>query len=69
MPTCRDFDGFFRYSKYIANLLLCVIWQRMIIPINNDRITFDDRNFAAQSVKINLQESFAYLHAKSQIHY
>ena len=63
LPTCRNFHiyhvkndpfltSFLRHCKDIANLLLWVIWEFLIIPINNDNINLV-RNFDAQNVQIN----------------
>ena len=43
---------FWRYCKDIANLLLWVIWEYLIIPINNDNINIVG-NFDAQSEEKN----------------
>ena len=66
LQTCRNFDlylhaikwpsfltSFLRYCKDIANSLHWVIWECLIMPINNDNINLVG-NFDAQSVFLNL---------------
>ena len=47
MPTCRNFDiqhptSFLRYCKNITKLLLWVLWECLLMPINNDSITLSE---------------------------
>ena len=50
-----------RCCKVIANLLLWVIWECLIMSINNDNINLVG-NFDAQSVEINLQKTLMFIY-------
>ena len=50
-----------RCCKVIANLLLWVIWECLIMSINNDNINLVG-NFDAQSAEINLQKTLMFIY-------
>ena len=52
--------SFLRYCKDIVNLLLWVIWECLIMPINNDNNNLVE-NFDAQIVETNFQETLIFI--------
>ena len=60
--------SFLRYCKDIPNLLLWVLWECLIMPINTDSITFK-QTLKPKELKLTYGKLwYVYPHAKNQLH-